>query len=447
MDRAEVRRFTRQLGDQLVWWELLPRSGGAGELELDDLPGLESQIHEVAAGRQLPDGKLVRLQSILQEDTPTLVFTAFRDTVTYLRSRLAHLRLAWCTGERAGIGHTIMARDTVLGWFRGPPGSSPAPVHLVVTDVAAEGLDLQRAGRVVHYDLPWTPMRIEQREGRSVRYGSHHAQVEVIRFALPRQLERQLKIERILVSKARIPAAAGIGPDGRHVWRWRAELASRFPSASARAGVAVIDGSTPGLLAGFALHHPGSAGAIATTILWLAESGSWTEAADKVTDQLNVAAEQQAVVPVDPALLRKWLALLAQPLRERLTLVRSRRWIAPDPTSSTHDAIVRIQALIRDAARRRQAALLGELERALVFLTAGHTAGERTLVEQLARAPRRDLRELIRKLPGRSFDWEGLEVRLTGLVVFRPALGPGSPLASAGAETPDSVIRPRRNPD
>jgi Helicase conserved C-terminal domain len=447
MDRAEVRRFTREMGDQLVWWELLPGNGTLGEIELDDIPHLEKQIPEVAAALQRPDGKLDRLEHLLEENTPTLVFTAFRDTVRYLRDRLAHLRLAWCTGERAGIGHTILARDAVLGWFRGAPGASAAPKHLIVTDVAAEGLDLQRAARVAHYDLPWTPMRMEQREGRSVRYGSQHAQVEVIRFGLPPILERQLKLERVLARKARIPAAAGLGPDGGHIWRWRAELADRFGSAPAQSGVAAIDSSTPGLLAGFALHHQESPGALASTILWLAEDGSWSEAPAEVSHRLSLAAEQQEVVVVDPALLREWLARLARPLRERLTLIRSRRWISPDPSSTTRQAMSTVQSLIGDAARRREATRLTELEGALAFLASGHTAGEKTIVERLAQASPRELRELIRRLPGRPFRWDGLEIRLTGLVVFRPAQGSPSPLASASAETPDRVVRSRRNPD
>jgi hypothetical protein len=77
-----------------------------------------------------------------------------------------------------------------------------------VTDVAAEGLDLQRAARVVHYDLPWTPMRIEQREGRSVRYGSHYDRVEVVRFGVPAVLERSLRLEARPLRGSRRPGGA-----------------------------------------------------------------------------------------------------------------------------------------------------------------------------------------------------------------------------------------------
>ena len=46
------------------------------------------------------------------------------------------------------------------------------PWLLLTTDVSAEGLNLQRLGRVVHYDLPWTPAKLGQREGRIIRPGS-----------------------------------------------------------------------------------------------------------------------------------------------------------------------------------------------------------------------------------------------------------------------------------
>jgi hypothetical protein len=224
-------------------------------------------------------------------------------------------------------------------------------------------------------------------------------------------------------------------------------LAERFRSSTARVGVAALESSTTGLLAGFALHHPGSAGSLASTILWMAQDGSWTEAPAEVSERLALAATQQEVVPVDPLLLRHWLTLLAEPLRERLTLVRSRRWICPDPTGATRRAMVRIQSLIRDAARRREAARLTDLEAALAFLAGGHTAGEKTLLEHLAEASDRELVELIRKLPVRPFGWDGLEIRLTGLIVFAPARESASPLASAGAEAPDRSIRSRRDPD
>ena len=42
---------------------------------------------------------------------------------------------------------------------------------VVSTDLAAEGLNLQRAGMVVHYDLPWNPVKLGPRNGRAHRIG------------------------------------------------------------------------------------------------------------------------------------------------------------------------------------------------------------------------------------------------------------------------------------
>ncbi len=446
VDRAELRRVTRELGDQLVWWELLPGPRADAELELTDLPLLDEIIRQVDAAALERDGKLKRLAEILECASPTLVFTGFRDTVCYLRNRLTQMRLAWCTGEHAGIGTTTLTRDTVLGWFRNTEVTSLAPSHLIVTDVAAEGLDLQRAGRVVHYDLPWTPMRLEQREGRAVRYGSTHAQVEVVQFALPPILERRLRLHTTLARKAKLPAAAGIGAEGRELWRWRAELAGQFES-SGQAGVAAVRSTTEGLLAGFTLHLAGSAALLASSVLWVEPDGGWTEAPEVLEHRLAAAARQDEVLPVEASLVTEWLLRLAQPIRERLTLTRGHRWITSDPTSAARRAMVRLQALVGDAARRHQASRLAELERALAFVAGGHTAGEAALVRQIAEASDSELTGLFRKLPERRFTWEGVEVALTGLVIFGPAQPSPTSLASADDSAADCAFRPRRHPD
>ena len=246
LERSALRRFTAELGDQLVWWELLPCDEASSDLELADIPVLESIIPAATAAVEQRDAKLDRLRDLLDEERPTLVFTASRDTVRYIRERLGDLRLAWCTGNRAGLGRHPAAPTCGVGLVPGSASeATPGPRHLVVTDVAAEGLDLQRAARVVHYDLPWTPMRLEQREGRAVRLGSRHSEVEVVRFAPVPVLERSLHLEAILARKARLPAAAGLGAGGRHLWRWRTELAERYGGWDATAGLAQVRVDAP----------------------------------------------------------------------------------------------------------------------------------------------------------------------------------------------------------
>jgi hypothetical protein len=425
LDRAHLKLFAGDIGDQLVWWELLPLCKVDSEIELGDLDQLDQLIEEADVAIVQPDAKLRRLEELLKSSHPTLVFTAFRDTVRYLCRRLSGFHLAWCTGQAAGVGSITLPRAEVLEWFRGNGDPRLAPSHLVVTDVAAEGLNLQRAARVIHYDLPWSPMRIEQREGRSIRYGSHYSEVEVVRFELPAGLEGRIRLAAILAHKRKLPGNAGLGPEGRHIWRWRLELAGRFRGIPPEQGVALVDHPSRGLLAGFALHRSGESAPLSATVLWLEPDGTWSEAPEIIGERLSSAGVQQAQrAPVD---LTEWLTLLITPIRQRLEFARSRRWISPDPSTSARRALTRLQGLIRDAARRRRTQRLIELNRALAFVAGGHTAGEAVLIERLASAAVNEIPNLIRRLPAKRVSWDGLEVKLVGVVVFGPVgnEGPG----------------------
>lgn len=418
MDRAELRRFTGEARDQLIWWELVPIPESATEIDLNDLAPVEDLIRAAQAASEEKDEKLERLRGLLADGAPTLVFTSSRETVLYLRDRLSDLRLAWCTGERAGIGTSALARRSVLGWFREPVTSGLAPRHLIVTDVAAEGLDLQRAARVIHYDLPWTPMRLEQREGRSVRYGSQNSHVHVVRFAAPPVLERILQLEATLDRKAKLPAVAGLGPEGRHIWRWRDFLAEQFGRVVARAGVARVNSSREGLLAGFTVSPAGHPDCPASTVLWMEPDGSWSEEPEAVARQLGEAAAQEEIEAIDQERLQSWLSFLASPIRERLALNQSRRWVTADPATAARSVAARLQHLIRDAARRHQATRLVELEQMLAFVAGGHTAGEQILLEHLAKVSGAEFVAAMDKLPRGYRRRDGSEVRLNGLIVF-----------------------------
>ena len=74
---------------------------------------------------------------------------------------------------------------------------------LVATDCLSEGINLQRAfNAAIHYDLPWNPNRLEQREGRVDRYGQTATQVKTIRFFSPDNPVDGVVI-RVLLDKAR----------------------------------------------------------------------------------------------------------------------------------------------------------------------------------------------------------------------------------------------------
>lgn len=83
------------------------------------------------------------------------------------------------------------------------------PLRVVLTtDLLGEGLDLQAASVVVHLDQPWTPARIEQREGRALRLGSPHADVTVYAVRPPHGAARLLALGQRLRLKRDAMAAA-----------------------------------------------------------------------------------------------------------------------------------------------------------------------------------------------------------------------------------------------
>jgi len=418
LGRSELREFAGELDDQLVLWELVSDGNATLELALDDLGAVEAVIRACARAAE-PDDKLDRLRSLLSDGRTTLIFTTRRETVRYLRERLDG-PVAWCTGDRAGLGHAGTARAAVMRWFQ-EPGPHPLPRCLLTTDVAAEGLDLRRAERVVHYDLPWTPMRLEQREGRAVRLGSDHDCIEVVRFASPSALEAALVLEQRLARKAALPARAGLGGQGARLWRWRSTLVDRLGSGLAVGGVALVSGTGHhGVLAGFSLTRPGgdTTGSVGNALGWLGSDGEWSENADVIVERVLTAADWAESRAVDPTLLRTALDALANPIRARLALAAGRRWLAAEPSASARRIADRLSHAVADAARRRDRRALARLERALRFVAAGHTAGEAMLLDRAVEAPTADLLAWLDRVPVPDWRSDPIEVRLTGIIVF-----------------------------
>ena len=423
LDRRALRDLTGGLDDQLLFWELLGPADGAADLVPDDLPVLEELRVLLAAGAAGPDAKLDRLSNLLADGRSTLVFTVARETVRHLRDRLAG-PLAWCTGERAGIGRQPAPRALVLDWFRPghPESATPralVPRHLVTTDVAAEGLDLHRAERVIHYDLPWTPARMDQREGRARRGGAARADVEVIRFEPPPAVEARLRQLTLLARKQRLPSTVGLGESGSGLWRWRGDLADRFGDLPAAEGVAFVPCGPPGFLAGVSLHGwPAACAPLASFVAWWDAATGWTEAPDVVAARLEAAARVSVVERIPPGATEAALARLAEPIRLRMRELRHSRWLGTHAAPAAHRLVARLQQLARSAARRRDAGTLERLHRAMRFAAGGHTAGERAWVVELSSLSDRALEAALSSLPAPTPEWEAIHARLTGLVLF-----------------------------
>ena len=112
------------------------------------------------------------LQSLLDEDRneKVVVFSYFRATLQYLYERLEH------DGIRGIVLHGGTAdKDGTLLEFRDSRDHSV----LLSSEVGSEGIDLQFARIVINYDLPWNPMRVEQRIGRIDRIGQKAEKIHV----------------------------------------------------------------------------------------------------------------------------------------------------------------------------------------------------------------------------------------------------------------------------
>ncbi|WP_343224936.1 SNF2-related protein [Paenarthrobacter aurescens] len=94
----------------------------------------------------------------------------------------------------------------------GEPSAKDEFDILFTTDVLAEGVNLQQAGQMINYDLPWNPMRIVQRHGRVDRIGSKHDYVFLGLFFPAERLDALLELEARLEAKlALADAAVGAG--------------------------------------------------------------------------------------------------------------------------------------------------------------------------------------------------------------------------------------------
>ncbi|MBX5493298.1 MAG: DEAD/DEAH box helicase [Chloroflexi bacterium] len=169
------------------------------DLEQDDLD-LDVGEEVLAADRQLyqdeiayvrdflrdldqlaSDSKLEWLLSALPEifrhrDT-VVVFTQYTDTMDYLRERLRAVygaQVACYSGRGGEVWRDgrwqPMAKEALKQAFR----AGEQVKLLVCTEAASEGLNLQTCGVLINYDLPWNPMRVEQRIGRLDRIGQRY---------------------------------------------------------------------------------------------------------------------------------------------------------------------------------------------------------------------------------------------------------------------------------
>ena len=135
-----------------------PKLGTAERQRLEDLADRASAQRENAKAQRLID-------LVGEYRDKMVIFTQFRATQEMLRVRLAG------AGHDIAVFHgglTRLEKESAIEQFRG------SARLLLCTEAGSEGRNLQFAHAVCNFDLPWNPMKIEQRIGRLSRIGQTH---------------------------------------------------------------------------------------------------------------------------------------------------------------------------------------------------------------------------------------------------------------------------------
>lgn len=119
-----------------------------------------------------------------------IVFSFFRGTLWYLAERLREIGVA----NQILMGGMDRPKQDVIDDFR----ESKAVKVLLSSEVASEGVDLQFCRLIVNYDLPWNPMKIEQRIGRLDRIGQKSEKISIWNLCYANTIDQRI-YERLFV--------------------------------------------------------------------------------------------------------------------------------------------------------------------------------------------------------------------------------------------------------
>jgi len=126
--------------------------------------------------------KFLEALNRLEDEDPNakiLVFAFFKPTLEYLKRKLETTRY---NGRVALIHGDIPTNDRqrIIKTFR----QTDKIKILLSSEVGGEGLDFEFCNVIFNYDLPWNPMRVEQRIGRLDRYGQQHEKILIYNFSM-----------------------------------------------------------------------------------------------------------------------------------------------------------------------------------------------------------------------------------------------------------------------
>lgn len=164
---------------------------------------IETEIQKIltmAGSLDSIDPKLEALKHILEDkqkmkNNKVMLFSSFRHTLKYIYEALIRC------GFRVGLVHggtpdeeRVIARVR----FSAPTNHPDTYDVLLFSEIGCEGLDYQFCDCIVNYDLPWNPMRIEQRIGRIDRMGQTSETVAIYNLITPGTVDADI-YERCLL--------------------------------------------------------------------------------------------------------------------------------------------------------------------------------------------------------------------------------------------------------
>lgn len=166
-----------------------PSSRGAADVVQAEQAALQEFVDDLKQAHSDPKIAQLRrdVRSLRQNARDNIIiFTQYHDTLEHIRETLTdtHPNVGTYSGgggmqyddtsdEWIGVGKEAIKRDFTDGNTN----------ILICTDSASEGLNLQTADALINFDLPWNPMRVEQRIGRIDRIGQKNEVVKIINYA------------------------------------------------------------------------------------------------------------------------------------------------------------------------------------------------------------------------------------------------------------------------
>jgi SNF2 family DNA or RNA helicase len=176
--------------DRLSRTNLLMRAGSSPGALADSLKQLSERLPDeelLSLAKRASQIKQVEKAKILIEmlgksRQKTLVFSAHKATSVYLAKALQAASIPFA--EFQG-GMSLKEKDAAIESFRNEVGV------LLASETGGEGRNIQFANAIINYDLPWNPMKIEQRIGRIHRIGQAQ-DVFIFNFCLKDSIEEYI---------------------------------------------------------------------------------------------------------------------------------------------------------------------------------------------------------------------------------------------------------------